>query len=111
MNPDLRPDFILPGEVLAAKLDQLQAVIDEAPAPDGRRGAGLPLYGVGAGFVQRRDGRRLDRDEADRCLTQHLASTEDPHTGALLQRHARRCADELAEVIRLSFPDHQEAAE
>lgn len=97
-------EFVLAKDALAATLDQFQALIDEAPHPDtGKRGAGLPIYGVGCGFIQHRSGERLDRRDADRRLAEHRAAATGGQVSANLARFAERCAAELSHAIALSF--------
>ncbi|MES2724884.1 MAG: hypothetical protein V4656_17165 [Pseudomonadota bacterium] len=105
MAPLPVPGFTLAADALSATLDQLQAMIDTAD--DAPR---LPLYGVGAGFVVHRNGTRLSWPRACAFLAQHRATLTDSFASETQVRHARQCAEQLANAMRLSFPSAQEPA-
>lgn len=100
--------FTLAGDALEAVLDQFQAIIDDTADPaTGKRGAGLPLYAIGCGFIVHRSGRRLDETTANALLAEHRASAKAVIANSNIPRFAARCADELALAIAKSFPPQE----
>ena len=106
MRPEPHPDFVLAGDALRAALDLLDAAID---AGTGKRPCGVPLYGIGSGFVQPRHGGRLSLAGARALHAAHLAAVADPGSTPNLARYSQRCAAELAAALAASFNLNQEA--
>ena len=105
------PGFTLAAASMEALLDQFQAIIDDTHRdPTGKRGVGVPLYGVGPGFVACRDGRRLDLKAAVDLFSEHVKTAQDPASPPNIARFAERCAAELRETMILSLASTEAAA-
>lgn len=69
------------------------------------------FYGAGAGFVQHKDGRRLDRDEALRSRAYHERVAADPNVMPERQTQSAELVRQIDKAIATTWPEQKAAAE